>query len=129
MPQMRKCKNKQCGKYFEYNPARKQIYCCSKCRQEANNRKRKRKRPYHKRQPELKPDLNRPYTDDTIYLVHKWHREGMDSKEIAELLMRSEENVRQALRKPLARGQEKAIIEYLLPIKTSHRGTQEGEKQ
>lgn len=127
MPQMRKCKNSKCGQYFEYNPARKQLYCCSKCRWEANNRKRKRKRPYHKRQPELKPDLNRPYTDDTIYLVHKWHREGMDSKEIADLLMRSEENVRRALREPLTSEQEKTMEEYLSPVKKSHRDTQ-GEK-
>jgi len=51
----------------------------------------------------------------------------MDSKEIGKLLMRSEENVRQALREPLTREQEKTMEEYLLPVKTSHRGTQ-GEK-
>ena len=125
MPQMRKCKNSKCGQYFEYNPARKQLYCCSKCRWEANNRKRKRKREYRKREPA--PGPNRPYTADTIYLIHKWYREGMDSKEIGKLLMRSEENVRQALREPLTREQEKTMEEYLLPVKTSHRGTQ-GEK-
>lgn len=124
LPQMRKCKNKQCGKYFEYDPAKKQLYCCSKCRWEANNRKRKRKRPYHKRQPELKPDLNRPYTRDTAYFIHKWHREGMKVEEIAGLLMRSVENVQAALRKPLARGQEKTMEEYLCTAKTPHRDTQ-----
>ena len=122
MPQMRKCKNSKCGQYFEYNPARKQIYCCSKCRQEANHRKRKRKREYRKREPA--PGPNRPYTPDTVYLIHKWHREGMDSKEIGDLLMRSEGNVRQALRKPLTHEQEKTMSEYLLPVKKSHRGTQ-----
>ena len=44
-------------------------------------------------------------------------------EEIAELLMRSEENVRQALREPLTREQEETMSEYLLPVKTSHRGT------
>ena len=124
MPQMRKCQNSKCGQYFEYNPAKKQKYCCSKCRQEANNRKRNRKRSYHKHQPELKSDPNRPYTRDTVYLVHKWYREGMDSKEIGDLLMRSEENVRQALREPLTYSQEKTMSEYLLPVKKSHRGAQ-----
>ena len=107
MPQMRKCKNSKCGQYFEYDPAKKQLYCCSKCRWEANNRKRKRKREYRKREPA--PGPNRPYTDDTIYLIHKWYREGMDSKEIGKLLMRSEENVRQALREPLTRDHEEAM--------------------
>lgn len=125
MPQMRKCQNSKCGQYFEYDPAKKQLYCCSKCRWEANNRKRKRKREYRKREPA--PGPNRPYTDDTIYLIHKWHKEGMDSKEIADLLMRSEENVRRALREPLTSEQEKTMEEYLSPVKKSHRDTQ-GEK-
>lgn len=127
MPQMRKCKNKQCGKYFEYNPSHPKKYCCQKCCQDAHNRMNNRKRKYHKYQPGPKPNPNRPYTPDTVYLIHKWHREGMDSKEIGDLLMRSVENVQAALEKPLTRGQEKTISEYLLPIKTSHRGTQ-GEK-
>lgn len=115
MPQMRKCKNSKCGQYFEYNPARKQIYCCSKCRQEANHRKRNRKREYRKREPA--PGPNRPYTNDTIYLVHKWHREGMSVEEIAGLLMRSEENVREALRRPLTSEQEETMSEYLCTSK------------
>ena len=69
-------------------------------------------------------NLNRPYTPDTVYLIHKWHREGMKVKEIAELLNRSVENVQKALRKPLTRGQEKILKEYITPVKTSHRGTQ-----
>ena len=51
----------------------------------------------------------------------------MDSKEIADLLMRSEENVRRALREPLTSEQEKTMEEYLSPVKKSHRDTQ-GEK-
>ena len=45
-------------------------------------------------------------------------------EEIAELLMRSEENVRQALREPLTREQEEAMEEYLCTAKRLHRGTQ-----
>ena len=51
----------------------------------------------------------------------------MDSKEIADLLMRSEENVRRALREPLTSEQEKTMEEYLSPVKKSYRDTQ-GEK-
>lgn len=46
-------------------------------------------------------------------------------EEIAGLLMRSVENVQAALEKPLTRGQEKAISEYLSPVKTSHRDTRD----
>ena len=125
MPQMRKCQNSKCGQYFEYNPARKQLYCCSKCRQEANNRKRNRKRSYHKHQPELKSDPNRPYTRDTVYLIHKWHREGMTAQEIAELLNRSVENVQAALESPITHSQVESMKRYSAPVKTSHRGTQD----
>lgn len=45
-------------------------------------------------------------------------------EEIAELLMRSEENVQVALQSPLTREQEKTMEEYLSPVKKSHRGTQ-----
>lgn len=40
---------------------------------------------------------NRNYTPDTVYLVCKWYAEGMDIKDIALMLKRSEENVRRAL--------------------------------
>lgn len=41
--------------------------------------------------------LDRIYTRDTVYLVCKWHAEGMSVKDIAILLGRSEENIQQAL--------------------------------
>ncbi len=42
-------------------------------------------------------EQNRKYTSDTVYLVCKWHAEGMSVKDIALLLKRSEENVQRAL--------------------------------
>ena len=112
-----------CGAWFAYNPKIPwKKYCSKECLKKATAEGRKT--DYPAGSPE---SLNRPYTDDTIYLIHKWHKEGIKVEEIAELLMRSEENVQVALQSPLTRGQEKAISEYLLPIKTSHRGTQ-GEK-
>ena len=114
MPQMRKCKNRGCNNYFEYNPSKpRQKYCCRKCCQDAHNRVNNRKRKYHKYEPAPKSDLNRQYTEDTVYLVHKWNREGMSVKEIAELLNRSVENVQNALDIPLTRPQEKCMDEYL----------------
>ena len=41
----------------------------------------------------------------------------MTVEEIAELLMRSTENVQAALREPLTREQEETMKEYLLPVK------------
>ena len=69
-------------------------------------------------------NLNRPYTPDTVYLVHKWHREGMQVKEIAELLNRSAENVQAALERPVTRSQVESMKRYSAPVKKSHRGTQ-----
>ena len=109
-----------CGAWFAYNPKIPwKKYCSKECLKKATAEGRKT--DYPAGSPE---SLNRPYTDDTVYLVHKWHREGMDSKEIGDLLMRSEGNVRQALREPMTREQEETMSEYLLPVKKSHRGTQ-----
>ena len=117
-----KCANDRCENWFVPKTAR-QKYCCRKCCMSVLNRaENKRLRGQRKLEPP--PDLNRPYTDDTIYLIHKWHKEGIKVEEIAELLMRSEENVRQALREPLTREQEEAMEEYLCTAKRLHRGTQ-----
>ncbi|PWL46846.1 MAG: hypothetical protein DBY45_01890 [Clostridiales bacterium] len=115
MSQVRQCANDRCENWFVPKTA-KQKYCCRKCCMSVINRaENKRLREQKKLEPP--PDLNRPYTDDTVYLVHKWYREGMDSKEIGDLLMRSEGNVRQALRKPLTHEQEKTMSEYLCTSK------------
>lgn len=43
--------------------------------------------------------MNRIFTKDTVFLVCKWYGEGMSVKRIADVLKRSEENVRLALKK------------------------------
>lgn len=121
MQEKKQCANDQCGKWFE--AARpNQIYCCQKCGKSFHNRAENKIRRKLRKTSLSGP--NRPYTADTIYLIHKWHREGMDSKEIGDLLMRSVENVRQALREPLTYSQEKTMEEYLCTAKTPHRDTQ-----
>lgn len=59
---------------------------------------------------------NRVYTRDTVYLICKWHAEGMTVKEIALLLSRSEDNVQQALligsKKP---GIAAKYMQYFIP--------------
>ena len=117
-----KCANDRCGNWFVPKNA-KQKYCCRKCCMSVHNRAdNKRRRLQKAAEPPL--DLNRPYTSDTVYLIHKWHREGMKVEEIAEMLVRSVENVQAALRKPLTYSQEKTMEEYLCTAKTPHRDTQ-----
>ena len=112
-----------CGAWFAYNPKIPwKKYCSKECLKRATAEGRKTDYPAGTTE-----SLNRPYTADTVYLIHKWHREGMTVEEIGDLLMRSEENVRQALQEPLTYSQEKTMSEYLLPVKTSHRGTQGGK--
>ena len=59
--------------------------------------------------------LNRPYTRDTVYLIHKWALEGMTVPQIARLLSRSEENVEAALRRPLRPSEQRSLEAFLLP--------------
>lgn len=59
--------------------------------------------------------LNRPYTKDTVYLVHKWSAEGMTVAQIARLLSRSEERIEEALRCPLRPSEQKSLEAFLLP--------------
>lgn len=40
----------------------------------------------------------RPYTNDTVFLCNKWHREGMQIKTIAKMLNRTEENIRRIIK-------------------------------
>lgn len=61
--------------------------------------------------------LNRPYTRDTVYLVHKWAQEGMTVPQIARLLSRSEENVAAALDRPLRPAEQKSLTAFLIPRK------------
>lgn len=61
------------------NKARAYSIMCEKCRND------------------IPAQLNRPYTKDTAFLIRKWYSEGMSVKKIADVLKRSEENVRLAL--------------------------------
>lgn len=102
-----------CGAWFTYNPKIPwKKYCSKECLKKATAEGRKT--GYSAGNPE---SLNRPYTTDTVYLIHKWRREGMSVEEIAGLLMRSEENVREALRRPLTSEQEETMSEYLCTSK------------
>ncbi len=58
--------------------------------------------------------LNRPYTRDTVYLVHKWAAEGMTVPQIARLLSRSEEGIKEALQRPLRPSEKKSLEAFFL---------------
>lgn len=117
-----KCANDRCGNWFVPKNA-KQKYCCRKCCMSVHNRAENKRRRLQKA-AEPPQDRNRPYTRDTVYLVHKWYREGMKVQEIAELLNRSVENVQAALESPITHSQVESMKRYSAPVKTSHRGTQ-----
>lgn len=73
------CRN--CGKVFM--TADKAVYCSAECRITAARAPMR--------------DKDREHTVDTAYLCQKWYREGMDTREIAEILRRSVESVNLAL--------------------------------
>lgn len=54
----------------------------------------------------------RPYTSLTIYLVQKWHREGMTTPAIGKLLNRTPHQIRELLDIPLAREDYAKMGEY-----------------
>ena len=118
-----KCANDRCNNWFMPKTER-QMYCCRKCCMSVHNRAENKRRRQQKA-AEPPQDRNRPYPRDTVYLVHKWYREGMKVKEIAELLNRSVENVQEALEKPITHSQVESMKRYSAPVKTSHRGTQD----
>lgn len=103
---MRKCANPKCGKMFEPN-CHRQIYCCRKCRVQVTN-ENYRKRV--ERVPFIKGGTNRPFTESTVYLIHKWYREGMSRKAIANMLQRDIKQIEYALLTPLSEG-EKTLID------------------
>ena len=78
-----------CGRGFESGYPR-QKYCSKKCQIVHNNQR-------SRYLVEKRNSENRGYTEDTVYLVCKWKREGLGVKEIGEILGRSKENVQRAL--------------------------------
>ncbi len=75
---------KTCGKAFAPINAN-HLYCCEDCRPSKHVSQR------------MEHNLNRPFTQDTVFLVCKWYREGMSVKQLAKLLYRSQESIQKAL--------------------------------
>lgn len=77
------------------------VMCGKQCRQKFCSRRCKNRFYYERKKerwanrPEAK---NRPYTADTVYLVTKWHLEGLGFSEIAVMLQRSDDNIARAWR-------------------------------
>lgn len=110
---MKQCQNPKCGKMFEPNPIRpQQMFCCKKCRQQAHNVRnyKKWKQDYLTWHREGK---SRPLTRFSIYLIHKWHIEGLKEKEIAEILSRDIEHIKEALATPLTEKEKLKMEMYL----------------
>ena len=107
------CKNPKCGEMFEPKNG-KQIYCCDKCRRYVHNL---RHRERVKRIPFVKGGTNRPFTTDTVYLIHKWYIEGMSREVIAEILQRDIKQINEALLTPLST-QEKIMIQKYRKVDT-----------
>lgn len=79
----RTCLNPECGKEFMAKK-RSQKYCCEKCGHTGLSKKNQ-------------ASLNRPYTNETVYLIKLWLSQGDSLERIALALGRSLKNVKQAL--------------------------------
>ena len=66
---------------------------------------------------DLKPNRDRAFSRQTVYLVHKWLAEGIPLPMVARILNRSEENVRAAARIPLRKGEKALIRRYFSPFR------------
>lgn len=111
-----KMKCKECGEQF-IPKSRNNVFCCSSCKSEYYYRKYSK---YEAKQT-YSYDLDRPYTSDTIFLIHKYKAEGMKEKQIADLLNRSVKNVMAALEQPITRVQIQCINEYFNPYRKRNR--------
>ena len=76
----------ECGKVF-MTKANNAKYCSKKCKRKHVTESEKGTRG----------GKDRKFTPMTPYLCQKWHREGMPTRQIAEILNRSVENVKSAL--------------------------------
>lgn len=85
-----------CGKPFEaaYMYAK---YCSDECRKKG-------------RRDQI-AEKDRGFTEITAMLCQKWHKEGMSVKSIADVLRRSPESVRKALKVKLPRYQQAIVDE------------------
>jgi predicted transcriptional regulator len=83
---------KTCGKEFIQTGKKDRTYCSIKCYKEDNQKGSANTRPVIGYE-----ELNRPFTNDTPYLVNLWHKKhGNSFEEIAMILNRSIDNVKQA---------------------------------
>lgn len=82
---------KTCGKEFIRPGKKKRIYCSIECCGED-----KRTTGINTR-PDRTNELNRPFTDNTPYIVWLWHKKhGNSFEQIAMILNRSLDNVKEA---------------------------------
>lgn len=91
---------KGCGKEFSYDPhnGRERQYCSKSCAKQ-----------HHWKEGRMRSDClskerktisqNRPLTADTVYYVRLWHAKGDSPEEIAMVLNRSVEQVRDLIRR------------------------------
>lgn len=75
-------------------------YCCTQCRLASNARKCR------------KHGLDRPFSEITPYLIHKYYQEGMPPKEIASILRRNIQSIEKALETPLKPEEQKSVDYY-----------------
>lgn len=59
-------------------------------------------------------EKERAFTEDTVYLVHKWYLEGCPIKTIADVMNRSVDNIMKALATPLSEAEEEMLKEYMV---------------
>lgn len=96
---MPKCK--RCGNEFKSaNPYRSYCNACSQIRAKVES-----------------PKSSRELTEITSYLVQKYLLEGMDKREIAQLLDRHIEDIEKAAAVKLRKFEYQTMREYLNPVK------------
>lgn len=112
---MNKCLNPECGKMFEPTKGHKnQRYCCRQCNQRHHYLKSYKPKTERKPFEVVLGGNERPMTRFTVYLIHKWHKEGASLTDISYILNRKIEQVIRALQIPLTEGQKATMEEYLV---------------
>ena len=108
-----------CKRWFN-SPRSNRKYCSPHCQKEAE--RRKNRALYLKKRKSLQPikpyegieGKGRAVTDTTVYLIHKYYKEGMAKTEIARLLNRTGYCVEKALNTPLDASQKERMKKYLI---------------
>lgn len=94
-----------CGKEFivtEKEYQKKNYYmpkCCSRaCITAAHKTERAKKAQQNKKYTGVSVDMDRPLTEETVYLVKMWHEQGDSPDKIARVLSRRIETINAILR-------------------------------